>query len=166
MQKIKIGISACLLGENLRYDGGNRLQAELIRELGPGVEWAPVCPEAGCGLPVPREEMMLMSSPDGLRLICKYSFQDHTAMMENWACRKIGELAGEDIRGFVFKSRSPSCGLAVKVFPEGSPRAAGIFAGLFQSAFPDLPVEEETALAGAGGRARFMRRVSALSRGS
>ncbi|MCL4473422.1 MAG: DUF523 domain-containing protein [Actinobacteria bacterium] len=162
MQKIKIGISACLLGENLRYDGGNRLQARLIEELGEAVRWLPVCPEVECGLPVPREEMSLTESPDGLRLKCIYSGKDHTARMEDWARLRIGELAGEGPRGFVFKSRSPNCGLAVSLAADGPGTTAGIFARLIQSAFPELPVAEETGLEDAPAIAAFMERVSAF----
>lgn len=164
MQKIKIGISACLLGENLRYDGGNRLQAQLIGELGEAVRWLPVCPEVECGLPVPREEMSLTGSPDGPRLVSIYSGEDHTVRMEGWARRRLGELAGEGLGGFVFKSGSPSCGLAVSLAAEGAGATAGIFSRLFQKAFPELPVEEETGLRDADAIATFVRRVSGRGR--
>ena len=115
-RKVKIGISACLLGENVRYDGGNRFDAGLAQALGPLVTWVPVCPEVEAGLGVPREPMHLVGSSGGTRLVTIKTGLDHTELMEEWAARRLGELGGEKLSGFIFKSRSPSCALtAVEV---------------------------------------------------
>jgi uncharacterized protein YbbK (DUF523 family) len=154
MAKILIGISACLLGQNVRYDGGNRHDRFITETLGRRFEWVPVCPEAEYGLSIPREAMRLVGDPEHPRLVTIRTRIDHTDGMLSWADERLEALASLDLCGFIFKSRSPSCGMAaVKVHQENGiveERGVGIFAGAFIKRFPLLPVEEERLQEGLG----------------
>jgi uncharacterized protein YbgA (DUF1722 family)/uncharacterized protein YbbK (DUF523 family) len=160
---IRLGISSCLLGENVRYNGGHKLDRYLHDTLGPFVQWVPVCPEVECGLGIPREAMRLVGDPEAPRLLTSKSGVDHTERMRRWGDRRLEELAGEDLCGFVFKSASPSSGLkGVKVYDEhGSPsrRGVGMFARAFTERFPLLPVEDDGRLNDPGLRENFIERV-------
>lgn len=166
--EIRLGISSCLLGQNVRYNGGHKLDRYLHDTLGRFVEWVPVCPEVECGLGVPRESMRLVGDPAAPRLVTAKTGIDHTGRMQRWADRRLDGLASEDLSGFVFKSASPSSGLkAVKVYDEkGSPsrRGTGIFARAFTERFPLLPVEDEGRLNDPGLRENFIERVFAYRR--
>ena len=109
---IRLGISSCLLGNEVRYDGGHKLDRYLRDTLGAFVEWVPVCPEVEYGLPIPREALRLVGDPADPRLVTTRTSVDHTAGMKAWAARRLDALEREDLCGFVFKSRSPSsaCG--------------------------------------------------------
>jgi len=147
MARIRLGISRCLLGEKVRYDGQHKLDRFLRDSLGQHADYLPVCPEVECGLSVPREPMQLEGSLDHPRLVTIRSRRDYTEQMCVWAARRVGELANEGLDGFIFKSRSPSCGTArVKVVDrDGVARALGVglFARAFMERFPHLPVQEE-----------------------
>ena len=106
MTKITLGISSCLLGNNVRYDGGHKLDPWLRDTLGARVAWVPVCPEVEYGLPVPREALRLEGDPADPRLVAVDTGVDHTAGMKAWANRRLDELEREGLCGFVFKSRS------------------------------------------------------------
>ncbi len=163
MKKIKIGISSCLIGENVRYDGGNRHDSYLNDTLAKHVKWVPVCPEVEYGLPVPREPMRLTGNPDAPRLVTIDTGIDHTDGMQEWAERRLKKLEKEDLCGFVFKSRSPSSGYRdVKVFSsKGIPAMSGrgIFAAAFLRHFPDIPVEDEERLKDPRLREHFIERI-------
>src|SRR5208337_4812247 len=163
MTKIILGISSCLLGNAVRYDGGHRLDHFLADTLGQYVDWVPVCPEVECGLPVPREAMHLFGYPENPRLVTIRSGVDHTDRMKKWAKKKVAELEKEELSGFVFKSRSPSSGMrGVKIYSDaGIPSAtgSGIFAHAFMKQFPLLPVEDEGRLYDPGLRENFIERV-------
>ncbi len=167
-RRIKLGISSCLVGENVRYDGGHKLDRFLGNTLAGYVAWVPVCPEVEYGLPVPREAMRLVGDPDAPRLVTVRSRKDHTDGMTAWARSRVEALAGEDLCGFVFKSRSPSSGMAsVKVYGESgmpSRRGAGIFAREFMARFPLLPVEDEGRLYDPGLRENFIERIFVVRR--
>ncbi len=145
--KIRIGISSCLLGNPVRFDGGHKRDRYITDTLGMYFDFVPVCPEVECGLPVPRESMRLVGDPESPRLLTGKSGADHTDRMLAWARRRVEQLAGEDLCGFIFKSKSPSSGMArVKVYdcnnvPSNS--GVGLFARVFMERFPLLPVEEE-----------------------
>lgn len=162
-EKIKLGISSCLLGEPVRYDGGHKLDHFLRDTLGRFLEWVPICPEVECGLPVPRESMRLVGDPDSPRLITVRSGVDHTKRMTEWAAEKVKELEGRNLCGFVFKTRSPSSGMrGVKVYTtSGMPgrTGSGLFAAQFMSNFPLLPVEDEGRLHDMKIRENFIERV-------
>jgi uncharacterized protein YbgA (DUF1722 family)/uncharacterized protein YbbK (DUF523 family) len=163
MNKIKLGISSCLLGNPVRYDGGHKLDRFLTETLGKYVEWVPVCPEVESGLPIPREAMHLVGSPEDPRLVTIRSGVDQTARMKKWAKKKISELENEKLCGFVFKSRSPSSGMrGVKIYNENRmPHAtgSGIFAHAFMNRFPLLPVEDEGRLHDPALRENFIERI-------
>lgn len=145
--KIRLGISACLLGQNTRWDGGNAREHFPADTLENYVEYVSVCPEAECGFGVPRDSMRLTGDPVRPRLMVTRTGIDRTERMEAWAYRRVKELEKENLSGFVFKSDSPSCGIEhVKVYDgKGMPRkiGAGIFARIFREHFPLLPVEDE-----------------------
>lgn len=147
MEKIRIGISACLLGENVRYDGGHRHDPYLTETLGRYFAWAPVCPEVEYGLGIPREAMRLEGNPEAPRLVTIHTRVDHTEGMLAWAAGKLDALADEGICGFIFKGKSPSSGMAaVKVYNGtgiAGENGVGIFAGALMKRFPLLPAEED-----------------------
>ena len=166
MEKIKLGISTCLLGETVRYDGRHKLDRFLMNTLGQYVEYVPVCPEVECGLGVPRESMHLEGDPDSPRLVTTRTKQDMTDRMVQWARKRVVELEKEDLCGFIFKSNSPSSGMErVRVYNEkGMPvkKGIGIFAGIFMDRFPLLPAEEEGRLHDPELRENFVERIFTL----
>lgn len=163
MEKIKIGISSCLLGKNVRYDGGHKLDRYITDTLGKYFEWLPVCPEVEYGLPIPRESMRLIGDPESPRLISIKTGIDHTDGMLKWAESKLKEIDKEDLCGFIFKSRSPSSGIGgVTVYTHaGMPnrKGSGIFGGAFIRKFPLLPVIDEGRLHDPALRENFIERV-------
>ncbi len=168
MEKIKLGISACLLGENVRYDGGHKLDRFLRDTLGQYVDYVPVCPETECGLGVPRESMRLEGHPSAPRLVTNQTRRDLTEKMVAWGRRRLEQLAAENLCGFIFKSNSPSSGMErVKVYGEkGMPSktGAGIFARMFMDRFPSLPVEDEGRLHDPDLRENFIERIFVMQR--
>lgn len=165
-REIRIGVSSCLLGEKVRYDGGDKRDRYVTGVLGRSFTLVPVCPEVGCGLPVPREAMRLEGDPAAPRLVTIASRIDHTERMLAWCRTKMAELERQGLSGFILKSRSPSCGLSgVEVFAEGGTGPGrGLFAAALTGHFPHLPVEEEGGLADPAIRGRFIGRVSACRR--
>jgi len=162
-QRIKLGISSCLLGNPVRYDGGHKLDHFLTDTLGRHVDWVPVCPEVECGLPVPREAMHLVGDPGAPRLVTIRSGVDHTVRMRKWAKKKVAELEQAELCGFVFKSRSPSSGMrGVKIYTEaGMPNAtgSGLFAKAFMDTLPLIPMEDEGRMHDPGLRENFIERI-------
>jgi uncharacterized protein YbbK (DUF523 family) len=124
---LRVGISACLLGQTVRYDGGHKRDPFLVEILGRFVEWVPVCPEMDAGFGTPREAMHLVRSGEGIRLVTVNTRRDVTAAMQNAVARRLRTLGAEDLCGYVLKKNSPSCGvLRVKLYdPEGVPSASG-----------------------------------------
>jgi uncharacterized protein YbgA (DUF1722 family)/uncharacterized protein YbbK (DUF523 family) len=163
MERIKIGVSSCLLGEKVRYDAGHKLDRYITDTLGQYFEWVPVCPEVEYGLPVPREPMRLVGDPDSPRLVTIRTGVDHTTGMLQWAEEKLKELEREDLCGFIFKSKSPSSGIVgVKVYiSSGMPsqRGVGIFGGAFMQHFPLIPVIDDGRLHDPSLRENFIERV-------
>lgn len=161
--KPRLGISRCLLGEEVRYDGGHKRDVFLTDVLAPFVEWVSVCPEVEAGLGTPREAMHLAGTPDAPRLLTIYTHVDHTSRLKAFSQRRIQELLTCDLDGYIFKKNSPSCGVhRVKLYTNNgqpSKQGTGIFAGLFQQTFPLLPVEEEGRLNDAVLRENFIERL-------
>jgi uncharacterized protein YbgA (DUF1722 family)/uncharacterized protein YbbK (DUF523 family) len=121
---IRMGVSSCLLGHPVRYDGGHKRDAYVTDTLGRFFEFVPVCPEVECGLGVPRPAMRLTGDPKDPRLTVINTGEDLTERMQAYCARRVEELAGEDLCGYIFKSKSPSSGMArIKVFREGARRA-------------------------------------------
>jgi len=166
--RIRVGISACLLGDEVRYDGGHKRDSFLTDTLGRFVEFVPVCPEVEAGFGTPREAMHLRRMSGEIRLVTVKSDRDVTAPMERLIRRRVPSLAKEDLSGYVLKKNSPSCGLErVKVYDRSgmpSPSGRGMFADALVSRFPLLPVEEEGRLSNPELRENFIERVFAYHR--
>jgi len=166
--KPRLGIARCLLGEEVRYDGTHKLDRYLRDTLGPFVEWVPVCPEVGCGMPVPREATRLVGDPGNPALVGRKSGADWTLRMREWGGRKRDELARLGLHGYVFQYGSPSCGMSrVKVRTgEGAPRLSGVgmWARMVMEAFPLLPFEDDGRLRDPAIRENFITRLFTLHR--
>ncbi len=166
--EIRIGISACLLGEPVRYDGGHKRDSFLVDVLGKFVTFVPVCPEVEVGMGTPRETLRLVRRADGLHMIAKESGADHTRAMREYAERRVASLETLDLAGYVLKKDSPSCGMErVKVYDANSVASKsgqGLFAEALLRRCPLLPVEEEGRLQDARLRENFLERVFAFHR--
>ncbi|SHO49252.1 YbgA family protein [Desulfopila aestuarii] len=162
-EKIRLGISSCLLGNPVRFDGGHKHDRFLTDTLGRYADYIPVCPEVECGMPIPREALRLVGTPEAPRLVTSRTNIDHTEQMQQWAEKRLRLLAEEQLDGFIFKSRSPSSGMErVKVYTnKGMPEknGIGIFARAFMERFPNLPVEEEGRLHDPILRENFIERI-------
>jgi uncharacterized protein YbgA (DUF1722 family)/uncharacterized protein YbbK (DUF523 family) len=167
-EQIKLGVSACLLGQTVRYNGGHSRDPFITDTLSQYVEFFPVCPEVECGLPIPRESMRLVGDPESPRLMTGNTKQDHTDRMLGWCAKKVSELEELDLYGFIFKKGSPSSGMErVKVYSDqGMPsnRGVGMFARAFMEHFPLLPVEEEGRLHDPKLRENFIEAIFVLKR--
>jgi len=166
-RQIKVGVSSCLLGEKVRYDGGHKHDHYITDTLGRFFTFVPVCPEVGCGLPVPREAMRLQGDPENPRLVTVKTGIDLTGQMLEYCRRVVMELENEDLCGFIFKKNSPSSGLfRVKVYNKGVPvrSGRGLFADAVVKHFPLLPVEEEGRLYDMDIRENFIERIFAFRR--
>ena len=165
---LRIGISMCLLGENVRYDGGHKRDPFVTGVLSRFVQFVAVCPEMDIGLGIPREPIRLVDVEGRVRLRGVKSETDHTAAMQRYARRKTRELARLDLCGYILKKDSPSCGMErVRVHgAQGGVRRSGtgMFAATLIAAFPDLPVEEEGRLQDLPLRENFVERVFAYHR--
>lgn len=159
---IKIGVSSCLLGEKVRYDGEDKLDRNIIDNLGRFFTFFPICPEVGCGLPVPRDAMRLEGNPAKPRLVVIVTREDLTVRMNDYCSFAVKELEKEDFSGFIFKKGSPSCGLkGVKIFDGDQTReiGAGIFAAAVKAQFPNIPLIDEVDLGNEDNRGNFIRQV-------
>lgn len=163
MEKITIGISSCLLGNNVRYDGGHKWDRYVTDTLGAYFDWVPVCPEVEYGLPIPREPLRLVGDPAAPRIVTTRTGIDHTDGMLKWADKKLKELEQEELCGFIFKGRSPSSGISgIKVYtPSGMPshKGTGIFGGAFMRYFRLIPVIDDGRLHDPQLRENFIERV-------
>ncbi|MBN2399045.1 MAG: DUF523 and DUF1722 domain-containing protein [Candidatus Aminicenantes bacterium] len=161
--KIRLGISACLLGQKVRFDGGHKFDPFLVNTLGQFVEYVPVCPEVESGFPVPREAFRLVGDPAAPRLMTRHSGIDATPRMEAWIAGKLPVLEKESLCGFIFKSKSPSSGMErVKVYNDkgvAQKNGVGIFARALMARLPLLPVEEEGRLQDIQLRENFIVRI-------
>ena len=165
---LRLGISSCLLGNAVRWDGGHRRDRFVTERLARHVEFVPVCPELEAGMGVPRPTLRLVGEAEAARIVEVESGRDHTRAMERLALRRVRALGKLGLSGFILKKDSPSCGMErVKVYREkGGPLRAGsgIFAAALRRAHPDLPIEDEGRLNDAGLRENFIERVFAHAR--
>jgi len=165
---IRIGVSSCLLGNKVRFDGGHKHDRYITGTLGNYFDFVPVCPEVECGLSIPREAMRLVGDPESPHLVTNKSGVDLTDQMNTWASNRVNQLAQENLCGFIFKSKSPSSGMErVKVYDKNNvPRAIGVglFARAFKDRFPLLPVEEEGRLHDIVLRENFIESVFVYQR--
>lgn len=166
--ELRIGVSTCLLGHNVRFDGGHQLDRWITDTLGRFATFVPVCPEVEAGLPVPRESMRLRGDPAWPRLVGNKTGRDYTQLMQNFCARRLPELEKENLCGFIFKSKSPSSGMErVKVYDDrGMPSNTGVgfFAREFMKHYPLLPCEDDGRLNDAGLRENFLERVFTMNR--
>jgi len=165
----RIGISACLLGDQVRFDGGHKRDPFLTDVLAPHVHYVRVCPEVEVGMGTPRETLRLVRAGSAsVRMVTTRTGIDHTDAMAAWSARRLSELEREDLSGYILKKESPSCGMErVKVFGESGMaerNGRGIFAAALLRRFPNLPVEEEGRLADPRLRENFIERVFAYQR--
>jgi len=163
---IKLGVSACLLGEEVRYNGEHKLDRYLRDTLGKLVEYIPVCPEVECGMTIPREPLQLEGDIKNPRLLTIDTHKDYTKQMKSWGEIRLAELEKENLCGYIFKSGSPSCGIGeIEVFNEHCMMAGkgiGIWARMIMDHFPLLPVEDENCLHDSELRKNFIERVYAF----
>lgn len=160
-EPLRLGVSPCLLGEDVRWDGGNKRFEYLTDELGPQVHWVRVCPEVEAGLGIPREPIDLVHESAGVRMRGVESGHDFTETIAEWARHRIDALG--DLDGYILKSRSPSCGLRnVKI--AGAAKGSGVFAAALAARWPELPLVEETDLVDGAARERFLERARAYRR--
>ena len=166
--KLRLGVSACLLGNEVRYDGGHKRHPFLTDLLGPFVEWVAVCPEVEAGFGTPREAMRLERGHDEVRLVTVRTKRDVTRSLQNAVAARVRQLASLDLDGYVLKKDSPSCGLfRVKVYGESGAAertGRGLFAAGLAEAQPLLPLEEEGRLGDPKLREAFIERVFAYRR--
>jgi uncharacterized protein YbbK (DUF523 family) len=163
----RVGISSCLLGQQVRFDGGHKRDAFLVDTLGPLVEWVPVCPEVELGLGTPREALHLVRSDDAVRMVNVTSGRDVTDRMRAFARARVEALANERLAGYVLKAGSPSCGMEhIRISAESGVSelsGRGLFAEALIERFPDLPVEEEGRLSDPRLRENFVKRIFAYA---
>lgn len=165
-EPIRLGVSACLLGHNVRYNGGHALDRYIVNTLGSFVEFVPVCPEVECGFDTPRESFRLVGDPESPRFVTSRTGVDYTDRMTEWARRRVEELEKENLCGFIFKKDSPSSGMErVRVYTGPSShvkKGVGMFARAFMEHFPLLPTEEEGRLHDPKLRENFIESLFAL----
>lgn len=155
---LKLAVSACLLGELVRYDGGHRRHPFVAEVLADLFDLVAVCPEVGVGMGVPRPMIQLVDQGGGLRVLRVGDPQcDETERLRRYSAQMAVELG--QVSGYVLKSRSPSCGLRVPVVPQGV--SPGLFAGEIARAWPQLPMVEDDALADEVAQQRFIDQVVA-----
>lgn len=164
MERIKIGISACVLGEEVRYDGSHKLSVLCKEELGRLMDFVPVCPEVGIGMGVPRKPIRLVGEAAAPRAVgVENPGLDVSEALREFGRRKAKEL--QDLSGYIFIRNSPSCGLfGVKVLGrDGIVReeGRGLFAEQFTRRHPLLPAEEAHRLEEEALRESFMTRALA-----
>jgi uncharacterized protein YbgA (DUF1722 family)/uncharacterized protein YbbK (DUF523 family) len=166
--EIRIGVSSCLLGQNVRFDGGHKRDPFLVGSFGRFVTWVPVCPEVEIGLGTPRESIRLERRGDETHLVAPKSGRDLSQAMRAYAERRVRQLEAEDLCGYVLKKDSPSCGMErVRLNDENgvpSRTGRGLFAEVLLQRLPSLPVEEEGRLGDARLRDNFVERVFAYKR--
>jgi uncharacterized protein YbgA (DUF1722 family)/uncharacterized protein YbbK (DUF523 family) len=167
-QRILLGVSSCLLGEKVRFDGGHKQHHYITDLLSYYFHFVSVCPEVECGLTVPREAMHLYGDPAEPQLLTVKTGRNLTVQMQQWCDRRTQELGQLRLRGFIFKKNSPSSGLfRVKVYQAKGPpltSGSGLFARTLTTAFPLLPVEEEGRLTDVKLRENFIERVYCYDR--
>jgi uncharacterized protein YbbK (DUF523 family) len=164
-EKPKVGISSCLLGETVRYDGGHKLHTLIADFIGPKVEWVSVCPEMEIGLGVPRESLNLIADSGSIKLLASKTGKDWTIKMSEFALRKLDSLKLLGLDGYIFKESSPSCGVDdVKLYRDTSlenftVKGRGVFAELFLEKFPNLPVTDEGKLSTVEDCYEFLQKI-------
>ncbi len=162
-----VGVSACLLGERVRYDGAHKYAPDVIDALSSFVRWEAICPEVAAGLPIPRPPMWLSPASGGLRLLTHDGTADHTLALVNVAESTIRDLLARGLTGFVAKARSPSCGvgdapvmdLRDPSHPEAIDHTSGLFIQVLERLGPKIPIATDEQLHDTVQRTRFLEQV-------
>jgi len=166
--KMRVGVSSCLLGEKVRWNGDHKQDLYVKDLLGRYFEWVPVCPEVEAGMGIPRETVQLQGDPQKPRMVGTVTGEDWTARMNRYSQKRARELVPLNLCGYIFKNRSPSCGIArIKVYDDAgraAPNGRGLFAGAVMDHVPLLPIEDEGRLRDARIRENFITRVFAFYR--
>jgi uncharacterized protein YbbK (DUF523 family) len=166
--ELKLGISACLLGEKVRYDGGHKLDRFIAKTMGKQFAWFPVCPEVEAGLSIPREPMQLEGAKACPRLVVIGSGIDLTGVLNAWTVKKVKKLGKEKLCGLILKSRSPSCAIndadLFSSYGKKKGKTAGLFSAIVMKHDPALPLINEEELADPALRENFIERVLAYRR--
>ena len=167
-EPLSLGVSRCLLGDPVRYDGGHARDRYVSDQLSRWFRLVPVSPEVEVGMPTPRPTIRLADEGEGIRLVDPRSGDDHTEAMETYTKVRVDALQAEGLDGFVLKRGSPSCGLErIKVYKNDMPArrdASGVFAHGLKAAWPELPLEEEGRLNDPLLRERFIERAFCRNR--
>jgi uncharacterized protein YbbK (DUF523 family)/uncharacterized protein YbgA (DUF1722 family) len=162
--RLRIGVSACLLGHHVRYDGGHKRDEFVTETLSRFVEYVPICPEFELGLGVPRETLRLARRDGEVHLIANQSQTDYTAAMRQYAERRLNDLAAENLSGYILKKNYPSCGMDAITVADQRRLGRGLFAEALMCRWPNLPLEEEDRLGDPRIRENFIERVLAYRR--
>lgn len=167
-KKIRVGVSTCLLGQEVRFDGGHKRDRYIVEILGDFFTWHPVCPEVEVGMGTPRESVQLVRSEYGPRMIAPRSGHDWTEQMNKYSEERVEELKSARLRGYILKKDSPTCGMErVKLYDENgvpSKTAVGLFADPLMRILPNLPIEEEGRLQDPKIRESFVTRIFTYDR--
>jgi len=165
---IRLGVSQCLLGDLVRYDGGHARSRFVSDELAPWVEFVPVCPEVGIGMGTPRPAIRIVETDSDLQLIAPSTGENFTSAMLSFSRSTIAKLQTEQLDGFVLKKSSPTCGTdRLKVYREDvavRKDGVGFFAAELMRLWPNLPIEDEGRLNDGPLRENFIGRIFARSR--
>lgn len=162
-----VGVSACLLGQEVRFNGGHARNRYVTDVLDNFCQWLPLCPEMGMGMSAPRETLRLVGDVDSPRLIGTKTGHDYSDQMEDYARKTIAMLQGGKLHGFILKKKSPSCGLErLPIYNDKGavPNGVGLFAAALKVAFPMLPMEEDGRLFDPNLREQFLRKLFAYKR--
>ena len=166
--KIKVGVSSCLLGEKVRWNGDHKQDLFVKDLLGQFFEWVPTCPEVEIGMGIPRETVQLIGNPKAPRMVGNTTGTDWTSRMNRYSRKRSTQLGTMNLCGYIFKNRSPSCGIArIKVYGDNgmpTPNGRGLFAEAFMQKHPLVPTEDEGRLHDAGIRENFITRVFSYHR--
>ncbi len=165
---IRLGVSSCLLGDEVRFDGGHKRDRFVTDLLGTFVEWVSVCPEVEAGMGIPRPALRLTGDSDAPRMLEIKSGRDHTEAMKRFSGRRVRALRDLDLCGYILKKDSPSCGMTrVRVYGDKNMpnrKGRGLYASALMTAYPNLPVEDEGRLNDSKLRENFIERVFAYRR--
>ncbi len=166
-EKLKLGISSCLIGELVRYNGQHKRDNYIINVLGQFASWIPVCPEVEVGMGVPREPIRLVDEDGDIRVKTTKTQRDYTDALAKYSTKRCLALATELLDGYILKAKSPTCGMErVKVYKGNGVRKDGVgaFAKVLMATMPELPVEEEGRLNDPRLRENFISRCYAYHR--
>jgi len=165
---LTLGVSTCLLGEEVRFDGGHARDRFVTQVLAEWFDHVSVCPEVEMGMAIPRPTIRLVDEGQGMRLVAPKTGEDFTERMEAYSRERVGELMRSDLDGYVLKKGSPSCGLErIRVYRNGTPirrNESGLFVKTLKERWPGLPLEEEGRLNDPRLRENFIERVFARNR--